>query len=147
MEEKILIHYCDACGGPKIPENFIWLKENMESEDFVKLLFSYRNKIDDLVQFEKVVGHPDFPELFHKKLTARETQVLAEVAMHGAVKSAAECVGISYQTVKNHLSAVYKKLGVGTVTMALSQTGWLNVPQEFLNLHPKNEDDLWSAKS
>jgi DNA-binding NarL/FixJ family response regulator len=142
--EKILLNYCDSCGEVRPPEGLHRLKSNMISEDFVRLLFAYRDKVDDLVRFEKIVAHPEYPELFKRKITTREAQVLAEVAMHGANGPAAQCLEISEQTVKNHLSSVYKKLGVGSVTMALSQTGWLNVPTEFLQVHPE-EDEAWSA--
>jgi DNA-binding NarL/FixJ family response regulator len=64
------------------------------------------------------------------RLTAREVQVIRAVARHGgAGRMAAAELGISPQTVKNHLSSVYGKLGAVGLTDALARMGWLRVPE------------------
>lgn len=76
------------------------------------------------------------PEVFGKSPSPREYKVLAEVSVHGSMKSAAACIGISEQTAKNHLTNLYSKLGVSSITMALSSLGWLKVP----NVIPVHEE-------
>lgn len=61
-------------------------------------------------------------------LTQRQTEVLREIAVHGHFKEAAVCLGISEQTVKNHATQAYDRLGVHGILDALTTLGWLRVP-------------------
>lgn len=47
-----------------------------------------------------------------RPLTARQIEVLQFVADGRCRKQAAEAIGVSPNTVKNHLSRVYERLGV-----------------------------------
>jgi DNA-binding NarL/FixJ family response regulator len=54
-----------------------------------------------------------------RALSARELQVLRTYAQSSSINEAAEKLGISPQTVKNHLSASYEQLGVRSNTEAI----------------------------
>jgi DNA-binding NarL/FixJ family response regulator len=58
-------------------------------------------------------------------LSPRELDVLKAYAMTGNQRLAAEVVGLSVQTVKNHLRSVYSKLGVSDGIGAFRAMGWL----------------------
>jgi DNA-binding NarL/FixJ family response regulator len=53
-----------------------------------------------------------------RELTAREREVLAQVARGCTNRQVARLLGISEKTVKNHLSAVFGKIGVADRTQA-----------------------------
>jgi len=70
----------------------------------------------------------DVPVTF---LTAGETTVLLLVARGMFNKEIARTLGISEQTVKNHLTACFKKLGVRSRAAAVasaSSRGWIELP-------------------
>ncbi|MFF7633613.1 response regulator transcription factor [Kitasatospora sp. NPDC008050] len=52
-------------------------------------------------------------------LTAREREILVLVARGNSNRHVANCLGISEKTVKNHLSAVFSKLGASDRTHAV----------------------------
>lgn len=64
-------------------------------------------------------------------LTLREIQVLTLVAQGQATKEIARTLAVNQQTIKNHLSASFRKLGVSgrtaAVVTALSR-GWIQLP-------------------
>jgi DNA-binding CsgD family transcriptional regulator len=53
-------------------------------------------------------------------LTGRERQLLDRVAGGDSNQAAAAALGISRNTVQNHLQSIYRKLGVGTRTAAVA---------------------------
>lgn len=59
--------------------------------------------------------------------TARELQALAYALRKDSKRAAAE-MGISEQTVKNHLTALYLRLGAQSKNEAAIALGWLVVP-------------------
>lgn len=61
-------------------------------------------------------------------LTKRELEALAMLARGLTLEAAAEVMGISVQTIKNHTSYAYHKLGVGGHVEAFCKLGWLVVP-------------------
>ena len=66
-------------------------------------------------------------------LTEREVEVLGLVAMGMRNKEIAERLGLSGQTVKNHISAILHKLGVQNRTRAVTYAarhGWLGLDGE-----------------
>jgi len=51
-------------------------------------------------------------------LTQRQIEVLAAVAREGSYKAAGAALGVSNNTIKNHIVHVLSLLGVGSVTTA-----------------------------
>lgn len=60
--------------------------------------------------------------------TARELEVLAAMLRRGSAKEAAHELGIATETVRNHASRLYLKLGVDSQSQAAIALGWLKVP-------------------
>jgi len=52
------------------------------------------------------------------KLTERELDAMFAVAEHGSGALAAQALGISEQTIKNHLSALIRKTGTSSTLQA-----------------------------
>lgn len=63
-------------------------------------------------------------------LTPREWLVIEAIARGLQDKEIAQVLGISIQTVKNHNSSIYHKLGAETRIDVLRIVGWLRVPGE-----------------
>ena len=93
---------------------------------------------------EQLIGRPDLMERVVdglrdtiladaeplKTLTPRELDILAQVAAGSRNREVAEALGISEQTVKNHLSIMFHKLGVANRTRAVTyatRQGWLDL--------------------
>lgn len=72
---------------------------------------------------------------FESELTRREAEVLAEMVLHGHIPGAASCLGLSVQTLKNHATSVYAKLGADGEIHALWLLGWLRVPRTLVRPH------------
>ena len=65
-------------------------------------------------------------------LTPRELEILAFVAAGSTNREISESLGLSEQTVKNHLSTIFHKLGVPNRTHAVmyaSRQGWLDLAE------------------
>lgn len=56
---------------------------------------------------------------------------LAVYVQAGSVKETAARMGLAEQTVKNHLGAVYQRLGVGGALEAAQALGWVKVPSSY----------------
>jgi DNA-binding CsgD family transcriptional regulator len=63
-------------------------------------------------------------------LTRSQLRTLAETVYHGSMPAAAECMGISAQTGKNHLLGVRRRLVVHSTLHALLALGWLTIPAD-----------------
>jgi DNA-binding CsgD family transcriptional regulator len=63
-----------------------------------------------------------------RPLTVREAQLLACYGRTGHHQGVADELGISLSTVKNHLSAIYRKLGASGAIEAFTALGWLRLP-------------------
>lgn len=61
-------------------------------------------------------------------LTPTELRVLHLKAQGLTSLEAAGRLGVSDQTVKNHMTGVYEALGVDSLASALAAVGWLKVP-------------------
>ena len=63
-----------------------------------------------------------------RTLTRQQHRVLEHIANTGdTVVMTAAALGVTGQTVKNHLSGAYGKLGVHSITGAFVARGWLDV--------------------
>lgn len=63
-----------------------------------------------------------------QSLTPREVEVLRARAKFDTNKDVARMLDISPQTVKNHLTTIYAKLGVESAGDAFLVVGWLKPP-------------------
>lgn len=61
-------------------------------------------------------------------LTSRDIEVLRALADGDTAENAARDLGIAHKTLKNHLTRVYRRLGVQSLVAAYRRLGWL-VPQ------------------
>lgn len=62
-------------------------------------------------------------------LTLREYEVLWVYAKVGHSGETATQLGLSVQTVRNHLNHIYLKLDVHSAIEALVAVGWVNLPK------------------
>ena len=67
-----------------------------------------------------VVGEEELPTL-----TAREIQILRALEVHPGPVGIGKALGLSANTVKTHLRAIYRKLGVSNRADALAAMGGL----------------------
>jgi len=84
----------------------------------------------DLPRALAVTPDADFP--IFTPLSEREIQVLERVAAGGSNKEIAEGLGISTQTVKNHISSILRKLSLNDRTQAVLyalRRGWIEAPE------------------
>lgn len=63
-------------------------------------------------------------------LTPQEERVLRFRARGMSSSECAHALGISEQTIKNHLTHVYRKLDTSNLAETLGRVGWLSVPGE-----------------
>jgi DNA-binding NarL/FixJ family response regulator len=69
----------------------------------------------------------------YQPLSTREAEVLYHVTQGLSNKEIAVLLGISHQTVKNHVTAILRKLGVGDRTQAALyaiRRGWVRLHQQ-----------------
>ena len=59
------------------------------------------------------------------RLTPRQLVIMRSLATGRPIKAVAEDVGISYQSVKNHLTDIYDKLDAAGMVDAFVKLGWL----------------------
>ncbi len=107
-----------------------------------RILSQFRNMSQGLSTTPDV----DFP-LF-TPLSEREIEVLEHIAGGGSNKDIADTLGISTQTVKNHISSILRKLSLNDRTQAVLfalRRGWIETPQELRTGSPSSEDDADTA--
>ncbi|ASN80989.1 MULTISPECIES: response regulator transcription factor [Deinococcus] len=75
-------------------------------------------------QLRDIVAHPDvdrLPQVDVPRLTPRESEVLPLLALGYSNKEIAKNLGVSPDTVKDHLARLYSKLNAGDRTEAVSR--------------------------
>jgi DNA-binding CsgD family transcriptional regulator len=69
-----------------------------------------------------------FPHRPVNEPTQREVELLAYV-LANSQKHAAHRTGLAMSTVKNHLTSLYRRLGVTKASQAAIALGWLHIPE------------------
>ena len=80
----------------------------------------------------------------YNKLSEREIEVLERIAAGGSNKDIADSLGISTQTVKNHISSILRKLSLNDRTQAVIMAlrrGWIETPETIGGLGPSDDDE------
>jgi DNA-binding NarL/FixJ family response regulator len=83
-----------------------------------------------LKQFEELAIYSDSPDDMFMPLTAREMEILQYITKGASNKEIARALGISRQTVKNHMSSILRKLAVNDRTQAAVlalRRGWIRL--------------------
>ncbi len=83
-----------------------------------------------LKQFEELAIYSDSPDEMFMPLTAREMEILQYITKGASNKEIARALGISRQTVKNHMSSILRKLAVNDRTQAAVlalRRGWIRL--------------------
>jgi DNA-binding NarL/FixJ family response regulator len=91
-----------------------------------RLLTQFRNLPQDSL--------PDLEFSLFNRLSEREIEVLERIASGGSNKEIADELGISTQTVKNHISSILRKLSLNDRTQAVLyalRRGWIEAPGEI----------------
>jgi DNA-binding NarL/FixJ family response regulator len=86
---------------------------------------------------------PDAEFLFPPP-SERELEVLERIARGGSNKDIADELGISTQTVKNHISSILRKLSLSDRTQAVLyalRRGWIEPPDEIKMTSEEDEND------
>ncbi len=86
-----------------------------------------------------VVTEADIDFSLFSPLSEREIEVLEKIAGGSANKEIAEALGISTQTVKNHISSILRKLSLNDRTQAVIyalRRGWIDTPPQNVPLPP-----------
>lgn len=86
-----------------------------------------------------VVTEADIDFSVFSPLSEREIEVLENIAGGSANKEIADVLGISTQTVKNHISSILRKLSLNDRTQAVIyalRRGWIETPPEHVPLPP-----------
>ncbi len=86
-----------------------------------------------LRRFQAVVSTEKTTEGIVARLTPRETQIVNRIATGNSNKQIAQVFGISEQTIKNHVTAILRKLNANdrahAVVLAIRQ-GWISLKEE-----------------
>lgn len=65
-------------------------------------------------------------------LTDRQRTAAVEYLIHGEQKAAAECMGVTMQTFKNHIGAALGRTGAKSVGHIPYVLGWLVIPKAYM---------------
>jgi DNA-binding NarL/FixJ family response regulator len=92
----------------------------------------------------QVNGVPETEFQIFTKLSDREIEVLERIASGGSNKEIADTLGISTQTVKNHISSILRKLSLNDRTQAVLyalRRGWIEAPSNIRTSSPSPAQD------
>jgi DNA-binding NarL/FixJ family response regulator len=101
-----------------------------------RLLHQFRSMPRDLS------ANPDADIPLFTPLSEREIEVLERIAAGGSNRDIAESLGISTQTVKNHISSILRKLSLNDRTQAVLfalRRGWIETPETMIGGGPAPE--------
>ncbi len=124
------------CSKDIQPEELFWVIRQIVTGKFVlggQILDSVEMERWLALQTESALrSYGDPGEPYHP-LSDREMEVLTYITKGMSNKEIASILGISHQTVKNHVTAILRKLGVGDRTQAVIyaiQRGWVRLYQQ-----------------
>jgi DNA-binding NarL/FixJ family response regulator len=103
------------------------------------LAFAVRQTYEPSIHLAPVRSNGSNPALT-PRLTERETEILGLVADGHSNGELAQMLGVALQTVKYHLSNVYRKLGVANRTQAIRQA-------HLLGLFPESTEEPAAARA
>jgi len=125
-----------------------YLSKNTTTEELIKIVrqasrgeypinesLAARPKVAEhvLKQFQDIVSMGKAMEAIAAPLTSRETQILNYIAQGNSNKQIAHILQISEQTIKNHVSAILRKLNANdrahAVVLAIRH-GWISIEEE-----------------
>ena len=61
-------------------------------------------------------------------LAPMNLRCLAEYALHGDYRAAADCMGMAYQSYKNRMCSSFAEMGVHSAAEAMYALGWIVLP-------------------
>jgi DNA-binding NarL/FixJ family response regulator len=109
----------------------------------IRLAHEGKYMVDDAVLTEKQLAHwlmeqletisnenPGYPDEAYVPLSTREMEILRQIARGLSNKEIAQALGISRQTVKNHMTSILRKLAVNDRTQAALYAlrhGWIRL--------------------
>lgn len=91
-----------------------------------------------------IIAQPELDISVFSPLSDREIEVLEHIASGSANKDIAESLGISTQTVKNHISSILRKLSLNDRTQAVLyalRRGWIDTPIAEIAPSPSQDAD------
>ncbi len=91
-----------------------------------------------------IIAEPDLDISVFSPLSDREIEVLEHIAAGSANKDIADSLGISTQTVKNHISSILRKLSLNDRTQAVLyalRRGWIDTPAATTDTATAGADD------
>lgn len=103
--------------------------DRQRAEALLRLLPEDRDRSRRILQSALVLlGPPSNLDSVASKPTVREREVLNELAAGKTYEQTSIALGISINTVRNHVRSAYDKLGVGTKSSAVAvamRQGWI----------------------
>ncbi len=126
--EKLARVIREVAGG-----NYVIGEKSLNKEELEQWLESY---IEGVQRSYSDPGEPFYP------LSSREMEVLLYVTQGMSNKEIAVLLGISHQTVKNHVTSILRKLGVEDRTQAAVyalRRGWVRLDQEKIEFEENDE--------
>jgi DNA-binding NarL/FixJ family response regulator len=135
---------CAFCTKDIEPELLIWVVRRVAAGSFV--VDGREMSAADLAMWLQMSGegdssvsaerYPTRQEEIGQPLSVREMEVLGLVTRGLSNKEIATSLGISHQTVKNHITAILRKLGLNDRTQAAVyalQQGWVRLYQSTIS--------------
>jgi DNA-binding NarL/FixJ family response regulator len=98
-----------------------------------------------LKQLENISPDRETPLEYFSPLSQREMEILVFITCGSSNKQIAHSLGISQQTVKNHISSVLRKLGVDDRTQAAVlalRRGWVRLEDTTRQRGPLGDDNV-----
>ncbi len=126
MRRAIRLGANGYCSKDASPDRLLWSIRHVLAGQYV-----LGQRVLSAVEAQQMTGQIEEGE--EDILSPREREILQYVALGYSNKAIAERLGISEQTVKNHMTAVLRKLDLSDRTQAAIlaiRRGWVRLPEE-----------------